>query len=383
MAERTQELIDRPELLARPQVIALTPYQSARRIVAAAGGRGDIWLNANESAEFDPYVLTREASERLNRYPDAQPGEVIARYAAYSGANPAGILATRGGDEGIDLLIRTFCRAGEDAVLTFPPTYGMYEVSAETAGGRVEKLVTDPATGWTPDADALEEKLAADPSIRVVFACSPNNPTGNLIPSAVIERLVEATRGRAILVIDEAYVDFAPEATALGRIASAPHLVLIRTLSKAFALAGIRCGFLIGSEAVIGMLRKVIAPYPIPTPVADIAEQALSPAGVSAMRERAAGMIARREALSQRIRLLPGVLAVEPSSANFILVKFADSAKVFSALWNRGIILRDQGRQATLDGCVRITVGAEEENLELLAALSETLEAGAPAEGEA
>ena len=370
MARRTEDLMENPERLARPEVQALTPYQSARRIVAAAGGRGDVWLNANESAESDEYALK---NGRLNRYPDAQPAEVIARYAAYAGVSPESILATRGGDEGIDLLVRTFCTGGRDAVLQFPPTYGMYSVSAETANVRVVNLTTSPENGWTPDVKALEAALEKDPSIQVVFACSPNNPTGNLLSPEVVSGLIDATRGRAILVLDEAYIEFSPEDTAIDRLERAPHLVIIRTLSKAFALAGIRCGFLIGNPAVIGMIRKVIAPYPIPAPVADIAEQALSDKGIDRMKTRVAATLRRREELARALAALPGVLEVSPSASNFLLVRFAESARVFTGLWDRGIILRDQSRQPTLAGAIRITVGTDEENALLLAALSDLL----------
>ena len=370
MAKRTEELIESPERLARPEVQALTPYQSARRIVAAAGGRGDVWLNANESAESDVYALR---NGRLNRYPDAQPEQVVERYAAYAGVSPDSILVTRGGDEGIDLLIRTFCTGGRDAILQFPPTYGMYSVSAETANVRVVNLETRPEAGWTPDVSLLEAALEKDPSIQVVFACSPNNPTGNLLSPEVVEGLIEATRGRAILVMDEAYIEFSPDDTAAGRLEGAPHLVLIRTLSKAFALAGIRCGFLIGNPAVIGMLRKVIAPYPIPAPVADIAEQALADEGIARMKSRVEATLRRREALARALEALPGVLRVSPSASNFLLVKFADAKRVFEGLWDRGIILRDQSRQPTLAGSIRITVGTDEENALLIAALEELL----------
>lgn len=361
-----------PENLARPEVIALTPYASARRIIAAAGCRGEVWLNANESAEGnspESIALTPDVLARLNRYPEPQPEEVIRRYGAYAGVAEEGILVTRGGDEGIDLLVRTFCRPGVDAVLDFPPTYGMYSVAAETAGVRVERLTTDPAKNWVPDVTALSAKLDSDPTIRVVFACSPNNPTGGVLPSSVIEGLIEATRGRAILVIDEAYIDFAPEASAKNYLATAPHLVLIRTLSKAFALAGIRCGFLLGSTAVIGMLKKVIAPYPVPIPVSVIAEAVLSAEGISAMRERSARMIARRVVLAAALEKLPTVKRVVLGAGNFLLVRFTDAATsrmLYLALRKKGVIVREQASQPGLADALRVTVGTAEENALLL-----------------
>lgn len=368
MTAYSEDAAASPALLARPHLQALTPYQSARRIVAAAGGRGDIWLNANESAEADPVKL---AGEFFNRYPEPQPESVVNAYSAYSGLPPEQILVTRGGDEGIELLIRAFCRPGEDAVLQFPPTYGMYSVSAETNGAEVISLVTAPDRGWVPDAAEAAQALETRPEIKVIFACSPGNPTGALIPMGVLRKLAQVSAGRAILVIDEAYIEFSPADTAQSLLAEFPHVAIIRTLSKAFALAGLRCGFVLSSPGVIGILRKVIAPYPIPSPVADLAAQALSPEGVKHMRQRSVNAVLRRCALETALEDVPGVKAVFPSSSNFLLAEFEESAKVFSALWDRGIILRDQSRQPTLAGCIRITVGTEEENAALLEALLE------------
>lgn len=274
MADYCAEIAEAPERLARPEVQKLTPYQSARRIVAAAGGRGDIWLNANESAESVPMALQ---NERFNRYPEPQPEAVVEAYASYAGVSPEQILVTRGGDEGIELLVRTFCRPGEDAVLQFPPTYGMYAVSAETNGAKVINLITAPDRGWVPDAAEAAHTLDTRPEVKLVFACSPGNPTGTLIPMGVLRKLAQVAAGRALLVIDEAYIEFSPADTAVDLLKEFPHVVIIRTLSKAFALAGLRCGFLLSSPGVIGMLKKVIAPYPIPSPVADLAAQALTP----------------------------------------------------------------------------------------------------------
>ena len=295
----------------------------------------------------------------FNRYPEPQPEAVVERYAAYAGVSPEQILVTRGGDEGIELLVRTFCRPGEDAVMQFPPTYGMYAVSAETNGAEVVNLVTSPDRGWLPDVAEAAKVLEERTDVKVVFACSPGNPTGTLIPVGMLRKLAEVTEGRALLVIDEAYIEFSPANTAVELLKDFPHVVIIRTLSKAFALAG--------------LLRKVIAPYPVPVPCADIAAQALAPAGVSLMRRRAAQCVMRKCELEVALEDLPGVTSVFPSSSNFLLVKFVDGARVFTALRDRGIILRDQSRQPTLENCIRITIGTKEENERLLAALEDIL----------
>lgn len=370
MAAYCEKTAADPGLLARPDVQKLTPYQSARRIMQAAGVTGEVWLNANESAEAEPMA---PETKFFNRYPEPQPEAVVERYAAYAGVSPEQILVTRGGDEGIELLVRTFCRPGEDAVMQFPPTYGMYAVSAETNGAEVVNLVTSPDRGWLPDVAEAAKVLEERTDVKVVFACSPGNPTGTLIPVGMLRKLAEVTEGRALLVIDEAYIEFSPANTAIELLKDFSHVVIIRTLSKAFALAGLRCGFVLSAPAVIGMLRKVIAPYPVPVPCADIAAQALAPAGVSLMRRRAAQCVMRKCELEVALEDLPGVTSVFPSSSNFLLVKFVDGARVFTALRDCGIILRDQSRQPTLENCIRITIGTKEENERLLAALEDIL----------
>ena len=193
----------------------------------------------------------------------------------------------------------------------------------------------------------------------------------------MLRKLAELTAGRALLVIDEAYIEFTPANTAVELLKDYPHVVIIRTLSKAFALAGLRCGFLLSSPAVIGMLRKVIAPYPIPVPCADIAAQALSPESVSLMHRRAAQCVMRKCELEVALEDLDGIEAVYPSASNFLLVRFVDAARVFTALRDRGIILRDQSRQPTLENCIRITVGTKDENERLLTELEEILKEAA------
>ncbi len=184
---------------------------------------------------------------------------------------PEQVLVSRGADEGIELLIRAFCEPGKDAVMFCPPTYGMYSVSAETFG--VECRTVAAREDWQLDLPGIADNLDG---VKVVFVCSPNNPTGKIINPQDIRTLLEMTRGKALVVADEAYIEFCPQATLAGWLSEYPHLVVLRTLSKAFALAGLRCGFTLANEEVIDLLLKVIAPYPLSTPVADIAAQALS-----------------------------------------------------------------------------------------------------------
>ena len=345
------------EELARKNVRELTPYQSARRL----GGKGDVWLNANEFPTAVPFDLSQNA---LNRYPECQPKAVINNYAQYAGVKPEQVLVSRGADEGIELLIRAFCEPGQDAVLFCPPTYGMYSVSAETFG--VEYRTVLARENWQLDLQGIADKLDG---VKLVYVCSPNNPTGQIINPQDLRSLLEMTRGKALVIADEAYIEFCPQATLAGWLSEYPHLVILRTLSKAFALAGLRCGFTLANEEVIALLMKVIAPYPLSTPVADIAAQALTPQGVAAMRERVAQIVAERAYLVNALRDIPCVEQVFDSETNYILVRMTASSAVFKSLWDQGIILRDQNKQPSLSGCLRITIGTREESQRVIDAL--------------
>ncbi|SLM63005.1 MULTISPECIES: histidinol-phosphate transaminase [Dickeya] len=345
------------ENLARDNVRRLTPYQSARRL----GGKGDVWLNANEYPQATEYQLTMQT---LNRYPECQPVQVIARYAAYAGVNPDQVLVSRGADEGIELLIRAFCEPGQDAILYCPPTYGMYAVSAETFG--VERRVIPALSDWQLDVEAIARSLD---NVKVIYVCSPNNPTGNLINPDDLRRLLELARGRAIVAIDEAYIEFCPQASTVSWLAQYPHQVVLRTLSKAFALAGLRCGFTLASPEIITLLLKVIAPYPLALPVADIAAQALSDEGLAKMRRHVAEVCDNRRWLLDALKTLPIIETASPGEGNYVLVRFNDSPAVFKTLWDQGIILRDQNKQPGLAGCLRISIGTRYECERVISAL--------------
>ncbi|MCD6645097.1 histidinol-phosphate transaminase [Vibrio cholerae] len=332
------------EKLARQQVQALTPYLSARRI----GGCGDVWLNANESPFNNEY---KTDFARLNRYSDCQPKAMIQAYANYAGVQPKQVLTSRGADEGIELLIRAFCEPNQDAILFCPPTYGMYAISAETFG--VERKKVPLTTDWQLDLPSIEANLDR---VKLVFVCSPNNPTGNLVKRADIIKLLEMTQDRAIVVMDEAYIDFCPEASTVDLLAQYPNLAILRTLSKAFALAGLRCGFTLANAELINVLLKVIAPYPVPVPVAEIAVQALSPAGLARAKYQVLDLGANRAYLQVGLSMVPGVQVFE-GWGNYLLVKFPDGDALFKAAWEHGIILRN----SPIENCVRISVGNREE----------------------
>ena len=345
------------EQLARANVRALTPYQSARRL----GGKGDVWLNANEFPLPVPFELSQQT---LNRYPECQPKVVIERYAAYAGLEPEQVLVSRGADEAIELIMRAFCEPGQDAILFCPPTYGMYSVSAETIG--IEYRTVPALSDWQLNLPAIADQLEG---VKVVYLCSPNNPTGNLINQDDIRLLLAMTAGKALVVADEAYIEFCPQATLTGWLKTYPHLVILRTLSKAFALAGLRCGFALANKPVIDLLMKVIAPYPLATPVADVAGQALSEQGIALMREHVAQLNENRSWLLAELATLSCVEQVFASETNYVLARFTDSPAVFKTLWDQGIILRDQNKNPGLSGCLRISIGTREECGRVIAAL--------------
>lgn len=343
--------------LARQNIKEMTPYMSARRL----GGNGDVWLNANEYPIAPEYQFNEH---NLNRYPECQPKDVILNYAAYAGVAPEQVLVCRGADESIELLIRAFCEPSKDAVMFCPPTYGMYSVSAEAFGVEQKKIAALP--DWSLNIEAIRENLS---NTKLIYICSPNNPTGNIIDNKDLVEVLEMSAGRALVVVDEAYIEFCPQYSVTSWLANYPNLVVLRTLSKAFALAGLRCGFALASAEIIELLLKVIAPYPLSTPVALIAGKALDMDGIATMKRRVATITDSRIALSKALSELSVVEKVYPSETNYILVLFTDGNKVFKALWDQGIILRDQSKQPGLTNCLRITIGTEIENVRVIEAI--------------
>ena len=328
------------ERLARPELLDLTPYQSARRL----GGQGDIWINANESPFNNVDTATLDLS-KLNRYPECQPPELIKAYSEYSGVSAQKIVASRGADEAIELLIRAFCIPGVDSIACFGPTYGMYAISANTFNVGVKALNLSVEYGLP--TNYVDDVRGA----KLVFICNPNNPTGTVIEKAIIEQAIKALPD-ALVVIDEAYIEFCPEYSVADLLASYPNLVVLRTLSKAFALAGARCGFMLANEAVIEIIMRVIAPYPVPLPVSEVATQALSSTGVARMKEQVT------ELNKQGARLTAAISAycdqfcgeklggadsrarVLKPNGNYVLAEFDDVAKVAALLQGSGVVAR-------------------------------------------
>lgn len=344
--------------LARPELRWLEPYASARM----QAGPAAVMLNANES----PWPATDGAGQGLNRYPEGQPRALRKCLAGLYGVDAQRILIGRGSDEFIDLLVRAFCRPERDAILICPPTFGMYAVCAGVQGAGVVEVPLN--QDFELDADAV--LAACTPAVKLVFLCSPNNPTGALVPLASIERLAAALAERALLVVDEAYIEFAGSDSAATLLPGFPNLAVLRTLSKAWALAGARVGSLLADPVVIELLRRIMPPYPLPTPSVDAALATLTAQGERRMRQRAARIIRERERLAGCLRHVPEVRAVLPSCANFLNVRFEDAARTRQCLAAQGIVVRDVGDCRGLANCLRISVGTAAQNTRLLDVLT-------------
>jgi histidinol-phosphate aminotransferase len=343
--------------LARPDIVSLKAYDHA------AWDPGLTRLHANEL----PWRSACDASVAgLNRYPQPQPPALLAGLARLYGVPADSVLAARGSDDAIDLLVRTFCRAGKDAVLACPPTFGMYAVSAGIQGARLVSVPLNATDGFALDAAAVLESCTSD--VRIVFLCSPNNPTGNLLNRADIAAVVRALAGRALVVLDEAYVEFSDAGSCAQLVSELPQLVVLRTLSKAHGLAGARCGTLIADPEVITLLRKVIPPYAISQLTLEAALQALEPAERAAARERIARVRDERARLLTALAGLRGIKRVWPSAANFILAQFADAGAGLARARAAGLLVRDARGYPGLGDALRISVGSRADNDRLLEA---------------
>jgi histidinol-phosphate aminotransferase len=343
--------------IARAEIRTLRAYEHA------VWEPGHVRLHANEL----PWRAHGDGSRAgLNRYPEPHPYELTAALATFYGVDAAMLLAARGSDEAIDLLVRSYCNAGSDAVLICPPTFGMYAVAARVQGARVIEVPLRRDAGWSLDASAVLAHCAG--GVKLVFLCSPNNPTGNLLGAAEILELARSLEGRALVVVDEAYVEFAGQAPLTAQLASYPGLV--RTLSKAHGLAGARCGCLLASAELVALLRKVIQPYAVTQLSIEAVLHSLEPVAIGASLARVAALKAERARISAQFAQLPGVRRVWPSEANFLLVEFADAALALARTHGAGLLIRDLRHVPALGQALRISIGTPEQNDRLLASLA-------------
>jgi histidinol-phosphate aminotransferase len=344
--------------LLRPDIRELRPYQPADYV------GGFIRLNANETPWRPPGDQTRDG---LNRYPDPRPAELTERLTAFYDLQPGQLLVTRGSSEAIDVVVRAFCRAGQDNVVTCPPTFGMYEVYARIQGAGVQQVPLQRETGYSLPVDAILREWR--PATKLVFVCSPNNPTGNRFPDQDIRRLCTGLAGRGVVILDAAYQEFAGDDPMHDLLDNHDNLVVLRTLSKALSLAGVRCGALIGRSDLVELLGRVLPPYCFPTTSQDAVLRLLTPEAKRELARRRGLILAERQRLMTALPRLPGIDRVWPSAANFILVESREAPAVVARARAAGILLRDFSRDPLLPGGIRITVGSAEENDKLLDAL--------------
>ncbi|WOH37876.1 histidinol-phosphate transaminase [Thalassotalea fonticola] len=341
MTDKTTNISDK---LVREDVLNMVPYQSARREQAG----GSCWLNANEAGGNNQLDISLS---NLNRYPDFQPQQLINAYAQYAGVENKQVLATRGADEGIEVLIRTFCQSAQDNIIICPPTYGMYAISAK---GHAVNVTTVPLTDDLQlDLALLEENKN---QTKIVFICSPNNPTGDVINRNDIITTLELFKDSALVVVDEAYIEFCPELSFAKLLNDYPNLVILRTLSKAFALAGLRCGFTLASNEIITMMSKIIAPYPISNPVSAIASQALTQ-NLNEMQQRVIQTNKLNVEIGEFLKQQTWLEKLFISKTNYILFQANNASTLFNSLIKQGVLIRNQSSQLGLDNCLRVSIG--------------------------
>lgn len=351
-----------PGLLLREDLRDFGGYRSARSDALS----GEVWLNANEAARAN----AGDAGDRLRRYPEPQPESLVSALASLYGCTTAQLLVGRGSDEAIDLLVRAFCTPGRDAVLVTPPVFGMYAVCAKLNGARLlEVPLRDDAEDFHIDADAVVA-LAETGGAKLVFLCSPGNPAGSQLGAAQVGSIARALDGKALVVVDEAYVEFAEGPSLVPGVGAQRNLVVLRTLSKAHALAGARIGCAIADPAVIAALRRCQAPYPVPAPCVAAALVALAPAALAATRAAIDATRLQRECLRRALARLAGVRRAYPGQGNFLLVRFDDPEAAFRSLLAAGVVVRDMRGMPQLGDALRISIGTAEENARVLAALS-------------
>ncbi len=333
------------DALVRPNINDLKPYSSARDEFS---GSASVYLDANENPYNDPF----------NRYPDPMQWELKKRVSEIKGVDAENIFLGNGSDEAIDLLFRAFCEPKVDNILTIAPTYGMYQVCADINNTPVKKVSLNDDFSL----DAAKVLAACDDNTKIVFLCSPNNPSGNLLASKEVAEILSRFEG--LVVVDEAYIDFCPVASWLPNLKDYPNLVVLQTFSKAWGMAAIRLGMAFASQEIISVLNKIKYPYNINILTQQVAQELLS--DTENMQGWVEILLSEREKMVGELEEIAMVEKIYPSDANFLLVKIRKAKEVYDALVGKGIIVRDRSRVELCADSLRITVGTPEENKVLL-----------------
>ncbi len=342
--------------LARAEIQTLSAYQAAAQV------DDTVRLNANESPGFNTVGNFRRP---LNRYPEVRPQWLQNALAARFGCQGDQLLVTRGSSEAIDLIIRTFCTAGKDNIVMPSPSFSMYRHYAQIQGAGVIEVPTVAEQDFAIDVDALLN--ACDRSTRVVFICSPNNPTGTRVPRSDLIRLIKGREKQSAVVVDEAYIEFGPEASIIELLQDFPNLIVLRTLSKALGFAGARCGAVAAAAELIDMLSAVQAPYALATPVVECIEDLMRSDQLTLAERAVEQIIIERNRITAAIETFDFVLKIWPSDANFFLIRVTDAEQIISRCKEHKVLLRHFG--GDLADCIRITVGSPDDNERLLKAL--------------
>lgn len=333
------------EELVRPNIKKLKPYRSARDDFSEG-----ILLDANENSFGSPF----ETDLPLNRYPDPYQQTLRGAIAEYRGVKPEQVFTGVGSDEAIDLLIRIFCEPKQDHIITTPPTYGMYSVSASVNDVHVKEVLL--TSDFQPDVDEILEQAGSHS--KILFLCSPNNPTANLLDRQLLEKLINAFPG--IVVIDEAYIDFATEPSLAGFTSTHTNLVVTQTLSKAFGLAGIRLGIAISSPPIIKLMMKIKAPYNVNALTSKTAAKAFD--HIENVETNISHIRKQRTWLEGQLRAMDCVETVFPSDANFLLFRIKYAIDIYKKLAQEGVIIRYRGNEPLCEDCLRVTVGTPEQD---------------------
>lgn len=348
--------IDIPSLV-RPNILALTPYRSARDDFDSG-----ILLDANENAFGAPFADENE----LNRYPMPYQETLRSKIADFRGVDAKNVFVGVGSDEAIDLMYRIFCTPGKDRVLITPPTYGMYKVSANINDVAVDQVLL------TPDfqLQVTETLAAVTENTKIIFLCSPNNPTANSLNPDDIFAIAEGFDG--IVVVDEAYIDFSSQKSFATEVQNYNNMVVLQTMSKSFGLAGIRLGVAIAAPEIISIMMKVKAPYNINKLTSKVAIRGYE--AIDLMKEKVAQIIDEREKIIASLNEISKVVKVFPTDANFLIFRVDEAYSVYQKLAEKGVIVRFRGNEPHCENCIRLTIGTPEENEAFLNALNEILQ---------
>ncbi|WP_343184107.1 histidinol-phosphate transaminase [Buchnera aphidicola (Ceratovacuna keduensis)] len=330
------------------------PYKSARNICVD----GSIWLNANESPINNELLVL---NKNLNRYPNPQPKNIILKYSKYSKVNVNNILISRGIDESIELFIKVFCKPNIDKIMYFSPTYDMYRITAKIFGIDTINVFLKDYNNF--DYNIIKKNIKF---LKLIYICRPNNPTGDIMPEEILINILNFCKKTSLVIVDEAYIEFCYYKSVVKLIKKYSNLVVLRTMSKAFGLASVRCGFSIANLEIINILKKFIAPYPISTPTCNIVDKFLSNKFINFMKKTVLEINENKNWLFNKLKKINFIKKVFESFSNYILIKCVSSDFVIKKLESKGIILRDQSKNFGLKNCIRISIGTKLECKKLI-----------------